>query len=38
MSSSFKINKYHVTDNDEKVNKIILVKYKMRFITNSQAC
>ena len=29
MSSSFEINKYLVIDNDEKVNSIILVKYKM---------
>ena len=38
MSSSFEINKYHVTDNDEKVIEIVLVKYKIRFITKSQAC
>ena len=38
MSSSFEMNKYHATDDDEKVNQIVLVRYKIRFITKSQAC
>ena len=29
---------YHVTDDDEKVNWIVLVKYKTRFITKNQDC
>jgi len=35
MSSLFEINKYHITDDDKIVNEIVIVKYKMRFITKS---